>query len=128
MDEIYQGEIAESWQNTYEQSAKDFEMACLRSLRPFEADPNLEKEFYKAFDSIEVLPEPLLPEYMQMQTENPLLAEELLIPIRWKRYYTLIGKGQVLPRDRTLPPLVAADYNDELGLQWREDHKNEDED
>ena len=42
----------------------------------------MEKEFYKAFDSVEVLPASLEQEYKELLKTEPIRASELLVPIR----------------------------------------------
>lgn len=121
LNEIYSGEIACQWQRDYASSGADFELACVRSMRPFAADSGLEDQFYRAFDSIEVLPESLLDEYLLLMDETPILAAELLVPISWGRYHALAGQGRLKPRDRTLPPVVQAGYTSDLGLVFDSD-------
>ena len=41
---------------------------------------------------------------------------ELDFPISWKRYYVLMGKGRILPRDGNTPPIIQAAYNSDVGL------------
>lgn len=116
LDEIYSGEIAERWREQYALAAAEFEATCLQTLRPFAADNSLEALFYKAFDGIEVLPSSFYEEYMALQEEEPFLASELLVPIRWRRYHVLLNQGVILPRDREVPPIVEARYDAKIGL------------
>src|SRR5690606_28463521 len=83
LDEIYSGEIRKYWEQSYSRAAADFEAACIQTLRPFQSDHSLEDAFYRAFDGIEVLPEPLLDEYERIRKETPIAAGELLVPISW---------------------------------------------
>jgi len=116
LDEIYSDQIAEHWCYEYANAASEFEAVCIQTLRPFEADYGLEEMFYKAFDGIEVLPLSLYDKYQVLEEEDPILANELLVPISWSRYYALANKGQVLPRDRNTIPIVKAKYDSEIGL------------
>lgn len=118
LDEIYAGEVAARWRKEFEHHAAEFEVACIRPLRAFQADRNLEDLFYKAFDSIEVLPNDLYDEFMQLREEEPIRAYELLVPISWGRYHALAREGRVRPGDRDIPPVVLAPYSPELGLSW----------
>jgi CRISPR-associated endonuclease/helicase Cas3 len=126
LDEIYTGEIAKRWELEYTKAAKEFEDICIRTLRPFESDVSLEELFYKAFDGIEVLPESLYDEYLHRKDEQPVIADELLVPISWGRYKGLQSKGLVLPRDRTIPPVVLTDYSSKLGLTFDRTEHNDD--
>lgn len=118
LDEIYQGPLAERWNQAYEQAYKEFEIACLRTLRAFNSDDQLEEAFYRAFDSIEVLPAVLESEYRHLiEEENkPLEASQLLVPLRWEQFYHLRKKGKA----RRLKPnrlwVVEANYDSEVGL------------
>ncbi|MBA3534907.1 MAG: CRISPR-associated helicase Cas3' [Ardenticatenales bacterium] len=120
LDEIYEGEIAQRWVAAFERVAAEFEASCIRTLRPFEASRELEQMFYRAFDSIEVLPASLLQEYETLWKEDPILAGELLVSIRWGRYCALANKGQILPAapEAKLPAIVEAYYDSEVGLDF----------
>ncbi len=116
LDEIYSGEIAVHWHNEYRRAAQEFTATCIQSLQPFASEQRLEEEFYRAFDSIEVLPQSLVQAYQQVYEEQPVLAGELLVPISWQRYYVLKNKGLLQPKTDDLPPIVNTAYSSELGL------------
>jgi CRISPR-associated endonuclease/helicase Cas3 len=117
LDEVYKGEIAEEWKKEYEKAYTEFWESCLTSLTAFESDDWLEEAFYKAFDSVEVLPEALTEPYESLVQENPLEASQLLVPVRWGQYIQLRNKGRVRPaRSKNQPKIVGAGYNDEVGL------------
>lgn len=116
LDEIYSGEVAAAWEQQYRRAATEFEATCIQSLQPFAADRTLEELFYKAFDSIEVLPQSLLGAYQQLREEQPILAGELLVSISWRRYYALRNKGLLQPQTEDLPPVVNAAYSSAEGL------------
>ncbi len=118
LDEIYSGDISARWQAEFANAAKDFESACIQTLRPYQADASLEDEFYKAFDGIEVLPLPLYDEYERLRRETPIAAGELLVPVSWGRYHALVKDGQVLPRDKNFPVIVNTSYSSELGMTF----------
>lgn len=120
LDEIYAGEIAERWQSKFTEAATEFEASCIRPLRAFQTDRSLEELFYKAFDSIEVLPDDLYDEFMQLKEDEPIRAYELLVPISWRRYHALAGKGLIRRGDRELPTVVLTAYNSELGLTFEQ--------
>lgn len=120
LDEIYSGEIAERWQREFAHAATEFEASCIRPLRAFQSDRSLEELFYRAFDSVEVLPNDLYDEFMQLKEDEPIRAYELLVPISWGRYHALAGKGYVSRRDRNMPTVVFTDYSSELGLTFEQ--------
>ncbi len=126
LDEIYSGEVAERWRQEYNHAATEFDATCVRSLRAFQADPSLEELFYKAFDGIEVLPEVLYDEYLALKEEDPIRANELLVSISWGRYHALANKGQMLARDREIPPVARAAYSSEMGLTFDLQRQEED--
>jgi CRISPR-associated endonuclease/helicase Cas3 len=125
LDEIYAGEIAERWRREFDHAASEFEATCIRTLRAFQADRSLEELFYRAFDSIEVLPDELYDEFIRLQEEEPIRAYELLVPISWRRYHGLAGKGLVRRGDRELPSIVLTPYDSQIGLTF-EQHFNSD--
>ena len=118
LDEIYHGDIEAQWRRDYAKAAQEFEDVCIRKMRPFQSDTALEEEFYKAFDSIEVLPESLADEYRRLRDGEPIRAGELLTPISWRRFMGLTKQRRVRPREKGEPPIVAAPYSSELGLTF----------
>lgn len=120
LDEIYAGEIAERWQQEFDHAASEFEATCIRTLRAFQADRSLEELFYRAFDSIEVLPDQLYDEFIKLKEEESIRAYELLVPISWRRYHGLAGKGLVRRGDRELPSVVLAPYSSQIGLSFEQ--------
>lgn len=118
LDEIYAYEIAARWSKEFEHAAAEFEATCIRPLRAFQADHTLEDLFYRAFDSIEVLPNGLYDEFMQLKEEEPIRAYELLVPISWGRYHALAKEGLVRSGDRDIPTVALTSYTSELGLTF----------
>lgn len=127
LDEIYSGEIAEQWQKEYSIAAKEFEDICVNTLRPFEtADDNLEDQFNKMFDGIEVLPNALYQEYEEKRETESIAANELLVPMRWGQYHMLMNKMLIKPGDKIMPPIAMSDYTPELGLTFEKKPKADD--
>jgi CRISPR-associated endonuclease/helicase Cas3 len=118
LDEIYTGTIADQWRADFVHAASDFERSCIHTLRAFEADPDLEEAFYRAFDSVEVLPIALYDEYQALKQDEPIRAGELLVPISWRRYYALANAGQVLPKAKHEPYIVKAAYSSSTGMTF----------
>lgn len=122
LDEIYAGEIAARWQTVYWQTAAEFEATCVNTLAPFQADEQLQDQFYRAFDGLQVLPEALYDEFLALMDEDPILADELLVSISWGRYHALVKEGLILPYERggkgrrSIPPVARLPYSAEMGL------------
>ena len=118
LDEIYSGEIEARWREKYETAAADFDKTCVRTMRPFAANEELEELFYRAFDGIEVLPDSLYDEYKAVCDDEPIRAGELLVPISWGRYHALRSDDRILPRERKEPYRVKAAYDSDVGLTF----------
>lgn len=118
LDEIYAGDIAARWRKEFEHHAAEFKASCIQPLRAFQADRSLGELFYKAFDSIEVLPNGLYDEFMQLKEDEPIRAHELLVPIRWGRYHALAKEGLIRPGNRDIPTVALTGYSSELGLTF----------
>lgn len=117
LDEVYQGEVAERWNHAFQEAYDEFEAVCLQTMRAFDAQESLEELFYRAFDSIEVLPDCLTGEYQAFMAANePLEASQLLVPISWRRFNMLKRKGLDRPGGRGRPNIVEASYNSDVGL------------
>lgn len=117
LDEVYSGPIAEKWDRIYTQSYSNFENACLSTLRAFNSAPDLEQEFYRAFDSIEILPACFENLYKTMiDRDEPLEASQLLVTLSWSHYYKLRRDGKVKDTSPDWPRVVEACYSD-IGLE-----------
>ncbi|MEW6623318.1 MAG: CRISPR-associated helicase Cas3' [Bacillota bacterium] len=82
LDEVYKGEVRQIWENGFNIAYSNFMHGNLPLLYGFNTNVGMEKDFYQAFDSIEVLPAPLLDKYNSLLNRNPIIASELLVPIR----------------------------------------------
>lgn len=118
LDEIYSGEVASRCLQEYQEAASDFRSAVVKTLKPFASDDGLEQEFYRAFDGMEVLPASLHDEFEQVEESNPILADELLVPISYGRYHMLENNGLVFPREPGKPVIVNTSYDREIGLTY----------
>lgn len=116
LDEIYQGPIADRWNQAYQRAYDEFEGACLRTLRAFSSDEKLEETFYRAFDGIEVLPVSHEPAYRQLIEDEPLEARQLLVSLRWGQFHRLRTGSKVRKIKPNWPWVVDAEYNSEVGL------------
>lgn len=118
LDEIYRGEIADQWQEKFDQARAEFEAACLSSLRAFEASRYLEELFYQAFDGTEILPASLQDEYEALKETDFIRASELLVPIRYGRLHQLRSANRVLTDKGEWPIVVDVPYDEEMGLDF----------
>lgn len=117
LDAIYGGETGARYEAAYRAEYQNFTLACLQSLRPFHASEDLEELFYRAFDSIDVLPASLEGIYEDlMQKEEPLEAGQLLVPLPWQQFCRLRQKRLVREGRYGWPRVVDVAYDSELGL------------
>ena len=119
LDEVYaEPTIRDRWQTAYQSSFVEFERACINTLFAFQSDDQLEQAFYKAFDSIEVLPAIFWEEYEQLAKDDPLRATELLVPISYGRFHQLKKLRLLSTEPGKFPPVVEVPYTTELGLDF----------
>jgi len=118
LDEVYKDKIAESWKREYQDAYEEFWDVIL-NLRAFNSDEGLEEEFYRAFDSVDVLPINLLDEYEKAIEENPLEASQLLVPVRWNQYAQLERNGLAYFYKNKKIRVADANYSAEFGLDLR---------
>jgi hypothetical protein len=119
LDSIYEGATAEAWEHTYEGAYREFEAACLATLRAFDTDSRLEELFYQAFDSIDVLPACLSEEYMRLINEGqPIEASQLGVSMSWDQFQRQRRGGRAhKPLRQGHPWVVDAPYDSETGLR-----------
>ncbi|HHX65976.1 MAG TPA: hypothetical protein GX702_13930 [Chloroflexi bacterium] len=118
LDEIYEGELAKEWQRDYIAAEREFEVACLGGLVPFQSSHHLEVLFSRAFDGIDVLPKCLEDEYEQIKEENPILAQELVCTISYGRLCQL-RRAELTWEDTDShhgPIPIEVPYDDKIGL------------
>lgn len=119
LDEIYaRPEIRAPWLETFQREYAEFTESALNTLRAFQSDNRLEELFYKAFDSVNVLPEGLYDEYVAARERSPLEASELLVPISWQQYAILASKGLARKDEKGDLRIVGAYYDSEIGLDF----------
>lgn len=117
LDRIYSGEVLDRWESAYRHAAVEFRQAFLAVLRPFQSDPDAEERFERLFDGTEVLPGSLLDEYKRVrESDDPLEASRLLVPMGWRRYRGLTRAGRVRFLGRGFPPVVDVPYDGYSGL------------
>lgn len=117
LDAIYVGDIRERWLKMYRHARDEFLASCVATLRPFQSDDAIEETFYRAFDGVEVLPKSLEGEYADLRESHPVLAQELLVPIRYGQLVQIERAGRLVRRAH--PTLVDVPYRgaeDGVGL------------
>lgn len=127
LDEIYQGDILDFWDQRYALAARDFQRTCLDTITPFASNPQLTEAFYKAFDGIEVLPEELVTEFDELMETESIRARELLVTIRYGQYHRLANQGLVHKAGVGYPVMVRVPYTSEYGLELTPMTEPEDE-
>jgi hypothetical protein len=115
LDAVYRGEIQAAWEEKLRRNWRDGRR-ILSGLAPFQSDDELEKFFDQAFDTVEVIPAGLAPEYEPMALDDPIAASALLVPISHRRIAQLRRAGLV--RTGAHPPIVDVPYSPEFGLDF----------
>lgn len=118
LDEIYNGDILDEWDQKYTNASRDFREAFLLNLRPFCSDDTLTQAFDRLFDGTEVLPLSLQEEYRTLREERPIEASQLLVSISWRRWKQLQRANSVRSEANQWPPVVDVPYSSELGLAF----------
>lgn len=120
------GDYAADWRQAYDETALEFEQ-ILGHLVAFNADRELETTFYKAFDSIDVLPVTFESEYFALTSDRQFIeANMLLVSISYWQYAMLARRGQLRAGDRKAEdPLeritvVTTRYDEDLGLLFND--------
>ena len=108
---------AASGAGRYAAVAAEFDAAIIGSLRPFQSDPDLDRQFDKMFDGVEVLPEDLWSEYARLTNEgNYIQAGELLVPISYQQLARISQARKRTSEKGERLITVDIPYNSEMGL------------
>jgi CRISPR-associated endonuclease/helicase Cas3 len=119
LDQVYADEaIRSDWTKRYDEAYASFNQTVMSRLRAFQSDKSLERQFYMAFDGIQVLPVGLQDEYDNLKEDNPLEASDLLVTLRWGQFAMLKQKGLVREAEsrKWYPPVVMCHYHEDVGL------------
>jgi CRISPR-associated endonuclease/helicase Cas3 len=119
LDAVYDDDaIKRDWTTRYEQAYTSFTQHVLGYLRAFQSDEAMAKQFYAAFDGVQVLPVVLQAEYDNKRESNPLEASELLVNLRWGQFAMLKQKGLVRESEseKWYPPVAMCYYDEDAGL------------
>ncbi|HEY4721108.1 MAG TPA: hypothetical protein VII92_04640, partial [Anaerolineae bacterium] len=128
LDEVYaDADIAGCWLSDYQSAYTEFAESTLSTLRAFQSDDELEQAFYKAFDSVEVLPADLSDRFESLWDEEPLQAYQLLVPIRWWQWSNLQNKGLTREDEKRHIKEVLVHYDSQFGLDFTRDYRDDED-
>ncbi len=116
LNEIYAGEVAETWKREFGEAADIFRKVCVDKLIPYQSDRKLQEMFYEAFDGTEVVPASLEELYNKYMEEAPLQAGELPVTVTWGQFMSAKNKGLVRDSE-DWPKVVDLPYDKEFGLR-----------
>ncbi|MFQ3567937.1 MAG: CRISPR-associated helicase Cas3' [Aggregatilineales bacterium] len=111
---------ADWWDQAYRERLNDFERWVLCDYQPLEsAEHGLARQFSELFDDYLVLPLELEDEYKALLPENPIEADDLLVPLARAHYKMLEREGRAWRGDDADEGLFFADapYDPAFGLQ-----------
>ncbi|SNQ48632.1 CRISPR-associated helicase Cas3/CRISPR-associated endonuclease Cas3-HD [Frankia canadensis] len=119
LDHVYGTDWGTQWLATARRHREEFWTGFLTFPRPFHDRSEFAGKLDEQFDTVHVLHADDLDEYRTLadhRNGDPLLAEGLLIPLRWRQCAPL-RKAGLLAMDRRLRlPVVSAPYSTETGL------------
>ncbi len=117
LDRIYTDEVLHEFQSEMQNSAKEFTHSVIHTLKAFEADEMLEKQFDALFDGIQVLPKCHYTDFENEIITSPIEARGYMVNApRW----ILGGLKEHVIWNETYKLLVAdLEYNKDIGMQWR---------
>lgn len=123
LEQIYTGELAETWQREYKNEVERFQRDVLEGGMPFDsANEEIVERFYKLFDGVQILPEHYIDEYDNLiERRHYYEASELLVNISWLQFVILRQQNQVIQHKEESPrlyyiPEAVAPYTSEMGL------------
>ncbi|MFN3266587.1 MAG: CRISPR-associated helicase Cas3' [Deinococcales bacterium] len=116
LDGVYQGEVLQDFVQKTQKTAREFAAQTLEQLRAFEHDKDLERQFDRLFDGIQVLPACFLEEYTRLLENSPIRASGLLVSApRW----IIGGLREFVKWNETHQVFIAhLPYDQELGMRW----------
>jgi hypothetical protein len=128
LDEVYtRPEVMEPWTTAYTKTYTEFSENLIANLRAFQSDKDLEEQFYQAFESLDVLPEDKLNDYLSARDESFYEATQLFVPIRYDWYGRLGREGRAyeyITERKDKVHIVRAYYDSEIGLDLSRDSRN----
>ncbi len=116
IDETFEGEVWDNWEQEFDRQFRLF-MDVLRDLYPLQSNDELEDQFYRAFDGVDVLPVALHDEYRRLSDREPLAASTLLVGISHRQLSRLRREGRAQYSKDLYLHVVDAPYDSDTGLQ-----------
>jgi CRISPR-associated endonuclease/helicase Cas3 len=115
LDQVYQDEVALSWEMQVQEGFSELHAACIKSLRAFESDFALVDRFESFFDGAEVLPTSLSAKYDDLLDREPLAASSLLVPVP-SHLLARLRRQNKLQRRQDETWIADLPYSPEFGL------------
>jgi CRISPR-associated endonuclease/helicase Cas3 len=117
LEEIYQGEIRQKWDDEFQHHAELFRKAWLDKMVPFQsADTQTTKSFYELFDSVEVLPVESANDYYDaIENEGYLAASQYLVSISYRQYAEFDSYGRIIKASQ-----LEGDFVDQINVPYTE--------
>jgi CRISPR-associated endonuclease/helicase Cas3 len=116
-----------AWHSEYAYNRAEFDRWVIQEYHAYEsADRDLTYKFLSLFDECLVLPMVFESEFLHKQKNQPLDADELLVPLSWGRYKQLENVGKAWGNNDRKNPLFYVDlpYSSEWGLELGTDSQD----
>ncbi|MCK9878903.1 CRISPR-associated helicase Cas3' [Frankia sp. Ag45/Mut15] len=120
LDHVYATEWGQRWTATAARARDEFAASFLTFRRPFDDRSEFAGKLDEQFDTVHVLHADDVAEYRELAGRDhgdPLLAEGLLIPIRFSQSAMLRQAGRLVLDRNLRVPVVDAPYSSETGLE-----------
>ena len=121
--DVYADDYVTTWRQEYTEAATSFQGGVLNVLIAFNAKSELEKAFYAAFDSSEVLPHEFETEYFELMSQEQFVeASSLMVSIANWQYGMLLRNGKLRQGDHSSKDatervdVVLTTYDPDMGL------------
>jgi CRISPR-associated endonuclease/helicase Cas3 len=128
LDEAYaRPEVRDPWESDYRKASAEFTDNIIANLRAFQSDDELEKLFYQAFESLDVIPEDKFNDYLSAREQSIYEAIQLFVPIRYDWYGRLAREGRAyeyVTEKKDKLYVVRAHYDSDIGLDLSRDSRN----
>ncbi|MDA0565212.1 CRISPR-associated helicase Cas3' [Streptomonospora sp. S1-112] len=114
----YDTEWGRAWLDQARRARDAFTAGFLTFTEPFDDRGEHAEKLDASFDTVEILYAGDVDEYEDLRRQHPLLAADLLIPIRHAQFQRLHRAGRIRPLPGTRPVLWCTDlpYDSETGL------------
>lgn len=116
IDTIFEGEVGAGWEQEFSKQF-DLFMRVLDDLSPMQSKAELEEQFYRSFDGVEVLPATLHDQYCRLSQQQPLAASTLLVGMSYAQWARLRREARTRYDERLHLQVVDVPYDSDVGLQ-----------